>query len=75
MLLERISDGAFVTANKLNFLLYKLRIICELFNKPTKSEVKVKIQKLKVKNQKSKVKSKVRNQKSKRENKKFEIKI
>ena len=44
MLLERICDEAFVTANKLDLLLYKLRvalrIICK-FKKPTKSEVKI----------------------------------
>ena len=58
MVLERISDGAFVTANKLDFCYTNwapLRIICKL-NKPTKSEDKVKIQNSKIKNQKLKVK-------------------
>ena len=70
MLLARINDGAFFTFNKLNFL-YKLivplRIICK-FNKPTKLEVKVKIQNSKVEIQKIKIESqklKVKSQKSK----------
>ena len=41
MLIERISDGAFVMANKLDFCYTNwvaLRIICK-FKEPTKSEV------------------------------------
>ena len=71
MLLERISDGAFVTANKLDFCYtnweYSYELFANLTNQPSQNlklklkswKSKVISQNLTVKRQKLKVKSKV----------------
>ena len=79
MLLERISNRAFVTANKLNFFYANWKFPYELFVNLTNQLIQkliVKSQKLKVESQKLKDKSwklKVESQKIKVENQKLEI--
>ena len=83
MLLEWISDGAFFTANKLDFCYTDWEFPYELFLNLTnhlsqKLKLKLKTQKLKVQSWTLKVKSqitKVLSQKSKVENKKLKIKM
>ena len=62
MLSERISDGAFVAANKLDFCYTNWEFSFELFsnltNQPSqKLKLKIKTQKLKIQSKKSKVES------------------
>ena len=70
MLLERFSDGAFVTANKLDVCYTNWEFLYELFANLTslpsqKLKLKFTTQKLKIQSEKSKVKS--QNLKAKRE--------